>query len=215
MKKTKNITLSNYAKIRGVKHCYNNAISLKEDAELLIKHKKWPRATALLIIGIEEISKIEMLGQTFFYRTQDEWKNFNRRFTSHNKKLTLADTLLLQIAYRSGSRNNLEEELNELLKGRDLNIGKQKCLYVDYSLKDGWINPNEKVTQEDANDCMTILKSLIKQYESIFSKNHNELVDIIKKMKKWVPDEVVENSLRKMHSDIINTYDRLKSDFNA
>lgn len=123
MKKTK-IRLTNRQKILGAKYCYENAIALRDEANLLFTHSKWARATALAILGIEEVSKIEFIGQTFFYKTQKEWEKFEEKFLNHSEKLKLADLLLLQTAYRSKNEYKLEEEIKGILKGRNLNIGK-------------------------------------------------------------------------------------------
>ncbi|NMB83042.1 MAG: AbiV family abortive infection protein, partial [Ignavibacteria bacterium] len=92
MKKiNRNIQLTNHEKILGSQYCYKNAKELFEEAGILLNHSKWARATALCILGIEEISKIELLGQTFFYKTVKEWEKFEDKFTHHNAKLKIAD----------------------------------------------------------------------------------------------------------------------------
>ena len=47
----------------GFKYCHENARQLIEDAKLLFKHKKYPRAVALAIIALEEYGKAELLIQ--------------------------------------------------------------------------------------------------------------------------------------------------------
>ena len=81
IKKSKSkIQLTHRQKILGAKYCYENAVSLYEEATILINNSKWARATAISILGIEEVSKVEFIGQTFFYRTQNDWKNLNLNF---------------------------------------------------------------------------------------------------------------------------------------
>ena len=212
MKKSKSkIQLTHRQKILGAKYCYENAVSLYEEATILINNSKWARATAISILGIEEVSKVEFIGQTFFYRTQNDWEKFESKFQNHNEKLRLADILLLQSAYQSNDNKRLEEEIKDILKGRNLNIGKQRCFYVGLSKDNLWEVPLDKVTKEDALYCKKLLEVLLEPYKNFFDKPYNEIVDLIKQMKKAIPSEQVRISSEKMQlhikqkSDIIKT----------
>lgn len=210
-KDTKNIRLTNRQKILGTQYCYENAKELYEEANILLNNSKWARATALFILGIEEISKIELLGQTFFYKTVHEWEKFEDKFTRHNLKLKLADIILLQIAYRSGDAEKLRKELQDIMHGRNFNIGKQKCFYVGYSKDNLWEMPSKITTEEDAKYCKKVLEFMIDTYRDIFSKSFNEIVDIIKQMKKTIPSAEIKNESIKMQNYIKKVANNLKA----
>jgi AbiV family abortive infection protein len=210
-KNSKNILLTNRQKILGSQYCYANAKELYEEADILLNQSKWARATALFILGIEEISKIELLGQTFFYKTVQEWEKFEEKFTRHNTKLKLADIILLQMAYRSGDAEKLKKELQDIMKGRNFNIGKQKCFYVGYSSINGWEVPSKISKEEDAKYCKKVLGFMIETYREIFSKSFNEIVDIIKQMKKTIPTDEIRNESIKMQNHIKKVANNLKA----
>lgn len=211
MKNNKNIQLTNREKILGSQYCFENAKELYEEAGILLNHSKWARATALFILGIEEITKIELLGQTFLYKTVKDWEKFEDKFTRHNAKLKLADIILLQLAYRSGDAEKLKNELLDIMKGRNFNIGKQKCFYVGYSLNNGWEVPSKSTTEEDAKYCQKVLGFMIETYKDIFSKGFNEIVEIIKQMKKIIPTDEVENESIKMMDNIKKVANSIKA----
>ena len=210
-KDKKNIQLSNHQKILGAKYCFENAVALLEEANILANSSKWARATALYILGIEEISKIELVGQTFFYKTHKDWDKFEEKFRKHNQKLKLADSLLIQTAYQSGDDNKVEDELKEILKGRNLNIGKQRCFYVGFDNDNLWKVPLKTVTEEDALYCRKLLETLVESYKTIFDKPHNEILDIIKQMKKYIPSEESKVNTEKMKLEIQQKTIKIKS----
>ncbi len=210
-KNKKSIRLTNREKILGSQYCYENAKELYEEAEILLNYSKWARATALFILGIEEISKIELIGQTFFYKTVKEWESFEGKFIHHNTKLKIADIILLQLAYRSGDASKLQSELKDIMKGRNFNIGKQKCFYVGYSLNDSWEVPSKISTEQDAKYCQKVLSFMIETYKDIFSKSFNDIVDIIKMMKKIIPSNEVRVESIEMQNHISKIADSIKA----
>jgi len=212
MKKTKkNIQLTKREKILGSQYCYENAKELYEEAEILLKRSKWARATALFILGIEEISKIELIGQTFSYKTVKEWESFEDKFTHHSAKLKIADIILLQLAYRSGDASKLQSELQDIIKGRNFDIGKQKCFYVGYSLNESWEVPSKITTEEDAKYCQKVLSFMIETYKDIFSKSFNDIVDFIKMMKKTIPSNEIKTESIKMQNHIKKIANSIKA----
>ena len=138
-------------------------------------------------------------------------EKFESKFQNHNEKLRLADILLLQSAYQSNDNKRLEEEIKDILKGRNLKIGKQRCFDVGLSKDNLWEVPLDKVTKEDALYCKKLLEVLLEPYKNFFDKPYNEIVDLIKQMKKAIPSEQVRISSEKMQlhikqkSDIIKT----------
>jgi len=212
MKNTKKkFQLTNRQKILGSQHCFENAKALLEEGEILLQNSKWARSAALFILGIEEISKIELIGQTFFYKTIQDWKDFKNKFTHHSTKLELADIILLQLRYKTGGISKLEEELKEIKKGRNLNIGKQKCFYVGISTERSWEVPSKVVTEEDAIYCKEVLNYMIDHYSQVFSKPFNQIIDVIKEMKKIVPSAEAESESNKLRSEIKKLIDKIEA----
>jgi AbiV family abortive infection protein len=209
VKSKKKLQLTNHQKILGSRYCFENSKALYEEAEILLENSKWARSAALFILGIEEISKIELIGQTFFYKTAQEWADFEKKFFRHSTKLKMADIILLQLRYKTGNTSKLEEELNEIKKGRNLNIGKQKCFYIGFSIDNGWEVPLRDVTEEDANYCKEVLNYLIDAYSKVFSKSFNQVVDIIEEMKKIVPSAEAMRESNKMRDEIKKLSDEI------
>lgn len=206
----KKFQLTNHQKILGSQHCFENAKALFEEGEILFQNSKWARSAAHFILGIEEISKIELIGQTFFYKTVQEWEDFDKKFSSHYTKLKLADIILLPLRYKTGGISNLEEELKEIKKGRNLNIGKQKCFYVGYSIDKGWEVPIRDITEEDAIYCKEVLNYLINHYSQVFSKPFNKVVDVIKEMKKIIPSAEAMSESNKIRKEIKKLIDKIE-----
>jgi AbiV family abortive infection protein len=200
-KSKKKVHLTSRGKIIGMQDCYNNACSLKKEGILLLENNFWARATALFILGIEEISKVELIAATIFFNKDSQYEKFYKDFKSHNSKLKLADVLLLQQSYRI-SKENLEENVNEILKGRNLNIAKQKCLYVGLSNENSWIDPLKLVVENDAKYVLKLLEEMTKVYKGIFEKSYNEIVDYIKAVKKEIPIIRNDPSYIKMNEEI-------------
>ncbi len=209
--KKKFIKLTEREIILGSQFCFENAKELFEEGELLFKNSKWARATSLFILGIEEISKVELLAQTFFYKSDEEWNSFEDNFTHHNSKLKLADSILLQLSYNSGDEERLKNELEDIMKGRNFNIGKQKCFYVGYSKNKGWEVPNKIATEEDAKYCQKVLGPMINIYDEIFSKSYDEIVDIVAQVKKTIPTDEIRDESLKMQNHIRNIANSFKT----
>ena len=76
-----------------------NAIDLLEDAELLLKNKRYPRALSLAVLAIEEIGKINLI-RTYNLKSGFNIKKFIQYFRNHKVKgghaLRFADLKLEQ-----------------------------------------------------------------------------------------------------------------------
>jgi AbiV family abortive infection protein len=70
----------------GIRVAEKNAKELLSDAELLLEHKRWPRACALAILAIEEAGKPPILRMLLLARNSDELKEGWREYRSHIKK---------------------------------------------------------------------------------------------------------------------------------
>ncbi len=66
-----------------------NAQSLLADAELLLEHQRWARATALAILSIEEAGKVALIRELLLARDEAELREGWRAYRSHSKKNVL------------------------------------------------------------------------------------------------------------------------------
>lgn len=97
------------------------------------------------------------------------------------------------------------------MKGRNFNIGKQKCFYVGYSLNNSWEVPAKISTEEDAKYCQKVLSFMIETYKDIFSKSFNDIVNIIKMMKKTIPSNEARIESIEMQNHIKKIADSIKA----
>lgn len=88
LKKFKGKPLDDEKAAIGMHYCFLNAKDLYEDAKLLKKNKRYSRAFSLLILSLEELSKIPILLNTIFYSKDDdkEWNAFWKSFNTHSDK---------------------------------------------------------------------------------------------------------------------------------
>ncbi len=64
-----------------------NAQSLLADAELLLEHQRWARATALAILSIEEAGKVALIRELLLARDEAELREGWRAYRSHSKRM--------------------------------------------------------------------------------------------------------------------------------
>jgi AbiV family abortive infection protein len=199
MGEIKHIELTREQLIEGTKHCYENAFALKEEGDILFHHQRWARAIALYILGVEEISKIELLGLKYSY-PDITWKEFRKKFVEHTPKLKIADQISLQSAFRSGDNERFIKEIMELSAGRNLNLEKQKNIYVDYDKK-GWLLPNN-ATKEEAEEFRNCLQNTLNLFSKTFSRSMEDLKIYFQEMEKFVTSEVAKEDLRDMITEM-------------
>ncbi len=205
----KDFHLTNFERIKGLRFCYDNAISLLEEAIILQKHQKWARATALAILGLEEFAKIEMIAETFSIKYHSEWKKFEKQFLSHNTKLTKADSLVVQILLRKGEEKKFSEILTEIFQGRSLNIAKQKCIYVGYSLQFSWEVPLKIVEENDSKEVISLLELLKNTYSETFAGSDNDLVELVKRIRKPNLTDEADKFHKDLRAKVIKKYEEV------
>jgi AbiV family abortive infection protein len=70
----------------GMNAAARNAKRLAEDAELLMENRRYPSATSLAILSIEESRKLSILRELSLARDGKELKETWKRYRSHTKK---------------------------------------------------------------------------------------------------------------------------------
>ncbi len=109
--------------------CHENANSLIEEANLLYRANKYPRAYFLAQIAIEEIGKISMLIASAQYPAQYSkvWERFWKLFRSHSFKIGRAE-----ISLQNSMFNFQFNEYNKVFEIAEReNQMKMNSLYVD------------------------------------------------------------------------------------
>ena len=160
---------------RGVGKCYDNAQEYLEEAKILFREKHTRRASALAILGLEEVGKMEVLGSAALLKVGDikQWDQFWTNFTSHIAKQARGlFTSMDEIASRYGKRNLLDT-LPVTVSGRDganpmidFETIKQQCFYVGYDVAAGEF----KLLKIDSEVCwkfITILEAGLKKFRPL------------------------------------------------
>lgn len=130
----------------GVCCCVENAQSLCDDAELLLKHERWPRSFALSISTMEEVGKVVVLHSMAEIPSSKRklWRQHWKEARCHTAKTLYAgtrmwhDRLYSQIGAQLCSVS-LDEKLLERLR--------QGGLYVDFDEDRQWRIPKEVVRE--------------------------------------------------------------------
>ncbi len=148
----------------GILETINNVESLLDDAQYLLKAKRYPRAFALSVTAIEEIGKIMVL-QTMAEIPESHrgvWKTIWNDFRSHNLKYSYGETKVWNDQLLAQLGAYLSADYKEKIV---LERFRQLSLYVDYSEKNKrWFTPNEIVEEmvekefKIANECLVRIK---------------------------------------------------------
>ena len=134
----------------GIATCLQNARALVEDAIILLKAKRHPRALTCLLAADQELGKIHVLlsmarvhpGKQIHWA--DKWKSFR----SHEIKAAHAIMDTFPNHMRTLPENILPMALDSYVKAPMDEELRQACLYVDYSPKEGgWLSPL-KITRD-------------------------------------------------------------------
>jgi AbiV family abortive infection protein len=184
LKKFKGKPLNDEKVAIGMHYCFCNAKDLYEEAKLLKKNKRYSRVFGLLILSLEELSKIAILLNTVFYSKDDDkkWNAFWKSFNTHSHK---------QIVW-SFYGKNLEKYFNNYsFKDRYppglqplLEKGKQLCFYVNFFDND-FIKPGDfaKDNIEWLNWIIEFTEKRIKSFSNLHSSLDKSKV-IVKSTKK-------------------------------
>ena len=137
-------TLNDSQLAYGVSKCMDNAQQYFEEAKLLETNAYYRRACALAILGIEEIGKIMLLGNTAAFKLEDteEWNKFWEHFRNHEAKQANAIFYTLFFVHQ----NRGPEKMTEVINPKDLKETeysvleiqklKNECLYVGFDYKE-------------------------------------------------------------------------------
>jgi len=70
----------------GINAACQNAKRLADDAEILLKNKRYPSAASLAILSIEESGKVSILRGLSVAKNSDDLKESWQEYRSHTKK---------------------------------------------------------------------------------------------------------------------------------
>ncbi|MCK4368901.1 MAG: AbiV family abortive infection protein [Dehalococcoidales bacterium] len=143
----------------GINAANRNAISLIEDAELLLKNKRYASAAALAILSIEESGKKSLLrGMSVLTKNKDiidHWRDY-RKHTKKNMMWLLPHFIAmgkwkfddLKHLFSTGKHAYMIEQL------------KQFCLYTDCIGEIRWSEPSKFMNEELAEITLETAKLL-------------------------------------------------------
>jgi AbiV family abortive infection protein len=147
----------------GIDAAMGTARGLLRDAELLLENERWQRATALAILAIEEIGKVEILRSILLARDADELETEWRAYRSHTKKNV--GWIFLDLI-RKGARKL--EEFGPIYDtrsghGKFLDAVKQECFYSNVTDEGEWFSPEQRIKPELAKTVFTIARILVQE----------------------------------------------------
>ncbi|UCB44126.1 MAG: AbiV family abortive infection protein [Dehalococcoidales bacterium] len=149
----------------GMNLARKNAIRLLEDAKILYENNRYPSATALAILSIEESGKTSILRQLSLVKPDEELKNTWKEYRSHTKKNVLW-TLLDMV-------NKGAQQLDDFKPMFDpasehpyvLDNIKQISFYTDCLGQAHWSNPSEIINRNLASSLIFVAEALSVGYE--------------------------------------------------
>jgi AbiV family abortive infection protein len=145
----------------GIDAAMRTARSLLRDSKLLLENERWQRATALAILAIEEMGKVEILRSILLARDAGELVTEWRTYRSHTRKN--ASWIFLDLV-RKGARKlgDFRPIFNTRSgHGKFLDAVKQECFYSDVSYEGGWFSPEQRVKPELAKTVFTVARTLV------------------------------------------------------
>lgn len=113
----------------------SNARDLLEDARLLFERGRYPRATALAVMAIEEIAKWHLIQDGFIKTPDGKWKEFWSEVRNHPTKLKKYKHSRYMEELKTLYRNDpteWTEAVAEIESEPDLQALREGCLYVDH-----------------------------------------------------------------------------------
>lgn len=154
-----------------------NALSLKNDSELLLDKGSKHAASALAILAIEELGKMDLVRQIFMCREDEkELVKKWRGFRDHRSKNVLWTMYFLKknnatmedVKKTMNSKSNASQFLNDL---------KMACFYVDIS-NDGDITRPSNIIDDVHLETIEIMNMLFKNMSfNFYSKKYFEVLD--------------------------------------
>jgi AbiV family abortive infection protein len=106
-------------------------MELFDDASLLLRHARWPRAHALAVLALEELGKAGLSLGTLAY-TEDQAEDFWKDLAHHSTKLLYAGAILTFFSeYQPSATATVVAQLET--EARHEHVRKLRGLYVDLS----------------------------------------------------------------------------------
>lgn len=128
---------------RGMHVITQNARDLLDDAEILFREQRYPRAVALAILSVEEIGKLHVL-RRLITTAEPQVKQVWRDFRTHSEKNRLG----LFTAYAKPSpklRDFRPLFASASMDGDDIETLKQLAFYVDTYERGYWSAPGDVI----------------------------------------------------------------------
>jgi AbiV family abortive infection protein len=147
----------------------DNAVALLDDADLLLEHARFPRASALAVLAAEEFGKMLMAFGALSLEPGDEqgWRRFWRRFKGHNPKYANA-AMMLDAFVPEEDVSGYLEAMDEFVSGSIAQ--KMAGFYVDVE-NDGTVAAPQDVIGEDLTRRMLLtIGTVIRTHASIWER---------------------------------------------
>ncbi len=145
----------------GIDAAMRTARGLLRDAKLLLENERWQRATALAILAIEEVGKVEIIRSILLARNADELETEWRAYRSHTKKNV--GWIFLSLVRRGAKKL---EDFGPMFDagsshGRFLDALKQECFYSTVSDQCDWSLPEQRIKPALAKSVFTAASALV------------------------------------------------------
>lgn len=200
------MTKKNY--FDGIRKSLSNASELFDDAEVLFKLNRLPRAYTLYQLAIEEIGKASIIYNFILrenYQDELEQRKFKKQFLSHPKKTENSiglDVLLAFLIPNSKLKTKIIYQVyNQEKSIEKLNNLKNNSLYTN--LQNGkFIAPKEIIKNKLASDIQFVAQirlNVAKQFYKIAIENFDKLQEATKNINEEEmitnpPEEILELS---------------------
>ena len=137
----------------GIRAAKANGARLFKDAEMLYEAKRYPTASSLAILAIEEFGKVPILRRMALAASPDDWKTCWKDFSSH---LTKAQswTVPFLIKTSKGTTDEKYQTFREKQEPELLNSLKQIGIYVGCYARAHWSIPDQVIEKENADVAM-------------------------------------------------------------
>ena len=151
----------------GINAAVANAKRLAEDAKLLLEAKRYPSASSLAILSLEELGKRSILRALLTAPSDVEIQDCWQRYRRHTQKNYLA---LLPDRLRGGAKH-LQDFGDLFLKGGEsdratVDTIKQLGFYTDCCGTAHWSTPSEVVNEKVASELVSLVWALSEAQES-------------------------------------------------
>ena len=185
---------------KGIKAAIENSKALLADALLLFDNRRYERAVALAILGIEEAGKPAILRSIILEEDlkilKKEWQNY-RRHTEKNTNWIVPELISNGARHIEEMRQTVDKESDH---GQVLDNLKQLSFYSDAFSNCKWSIPSEVVNKELAERILSVAKVMIEKDASIMT-TEAELILWVKHLK-----PVWKQEMLKMKQGLINCY---------